>query len=123
MKACPGRTRQPIGSFMLLPIAPSPIHPALPNDHGGDTLHELIHHRQSGLLQQHPRRSIEATARSNTVGPQRRGANYLWSRAVRPYHANSDGPTPLAESATANRVQAVPARIQGAPWPGTGLHR
>ena len=47
----------------------------------------------------------------------------LWSRTVRPYHANSEGPTPLAESATANQVQAVPARIQGAPWAGTGLHR
>ena len=43
-----GRTRQPIGSFMLLPIAPRPIHPTLPDDHGGNTPHELIHHRQSG---------------------------------------------------------------------------
>ena len=65
----------------------------------------------------------EATARSNTLGPQRSLANYLWSRAVRPYHANSEGPTPLAESAAANRVQAVPARIQGAPWAGNGVHR
>ena len=73
----------------LLPIAPSPIHPTLPDDHDGDTPHELIHHRQSGLLQQHPRRSTEATARSNTVGPQRHGANYLWSCAVRPYHVNT----------------------------------
>ena len=108
---------------MLLPIAISPIHRKLPDDHGGDTTHELIHHRQSGLLQQHPRRSTEATARSNTVGPQRRGANYLWSRAVRSYHANSERPIPLAESAAANRVQVVPARIQGASWAGTGLHR
>ena len=84
-----GRTRQ-LGSFMLLLITPSPLHPTLPDDHGNDTPHELIHHRQSGLLQQHPRQSTEATARSNTVGPQRRGANYLWSHAVRPYHANSE---------------------------------
>ena len=108
---------------MLVPIAPSPIHPTLPDEHGGDTPHELTHHHQSGLLQQHPRRSTEATARSNTVDPQRCGANYLWSCPVRPYHANSEGPTPLAESSAQNRVQAVNARVQGAPWAGAGYHR
>ena len=82
-----------------------------------------IHHRLSGLLQQLPRRSSEATARSNTDDPQRCGANYLWSHTVRPYHVKSEGPTALSESAAENRVQAVPARIQGAPWAGTGKHR